>query len=142
MRQKGDPLLTSILRRLRKGTCTEDDKAILDKHVLSDAECSESTRNLTDINRWIDDPVHACPLIVYTELPAIDTLRNKLESLVDAFMQVMTLHNTSTPLDTFLDPAKLTATVQAMSPSTGHHTQIAICGFQLTRRMVIWANHQ
>ncbi|KAJ7933466.1 hypothetical protein B0H13DRAFT_2306878 [Mycena leptocephala] len=29
-------------------------------------------------------------------------------------MQVMTLHNTSTPLDTFLDPAKLTATVQAM----------------------------
>ncbi|KAJ7799120.1 hypothetical protein B0H14DRAFT_3491905 [Mycena olivaceomarginata] len=29
-------------------------------------------------------------------------------------MQVMTLHNTSTPLDAFLDPAKLTAAVQAM----------------------------
>ncbi|KAJ7625273.1 hypothetical protein DFH06DRAFT_1229016 [Mycena polygramma] len=28
MRQKGDPLLISILKRLRKGTCTEDDKDI------------------------------------------------------------------------------------------------------------------
>ncbi|KAJ7459553.1 hypothetical protein B0H11DRAFT_1653056, partial [Mycena galericulata] len=33
MRQRGDPLLISILKRLRKGTCTEDDKTILDKYV-------------------------------------------------------------------------------------------------------------
>jgi hypothetical protein len=66
MRQKGDPVLKSILKRLRKGTCTEDDKAILDKYVLSNAECNEATKDLTDIERWIDDPDHACPLIVYT----------------------------------------------------------------------------
>jgi hypothetical protein len=66
MRQRRDPLLMSILKRLRKGTCTEDDKEILDKYVLSNAECSEETKDLTGINRWIDDPAHACPLIVYT----------------------------------------------------------------------------
>ncbi|KAJ7242278.1 hypothetical protein C8J57DRAFT_953853, partial [Mycena rebaudengoi] len=33
MRQKGDPLLISILKRLRKGTCTAEDKVILDKYV-------------------------------------------------------------------------------------------------------------
>jgi hypothetical protein len=66
MRQKGDPLLISILKRLRKGTCTEDDKIILDKYVLSNVECTEATKNLTDINRWIENPKYACPLIVYT----------------------------------------------------------------------------
>jgi hypothetical protein len=66
MRQRGDPLLMSILKRLRKGTCTEDDKEILHKYVLSNAECSEGTKDLTGINRWIEDPAHACPLIMYT----------------------------------------------------------------------------
>jgi hypothetical protein len=34
--------------------------------VLSNAECSDATKDLTGINRWIDDPAQACPLIVYT----------------------------------------------------------------------------
>ncbi|KAJ7234574.1 hypothetical protein C8J57DRAFT_993649, partial [Mycena rebaudengoi] len=33
MRQKDDPLLIQILKRLRKGLCTGEDKDILDKYV-------------------------------------------------------------------------------------------------------------
>ncbi|KAJ6515715.1 hypothetical protein C8R45DRAFT_766985, partial [Mycena sanguinolenta] len=33
MRQKGDAVLIDILSRLRKGTCTKDDKEVLDKYV-------------------------------------------------------------------------------------------------------------
>ncbi|KAJ7032220.1 hypothetical protein C8F04DRAFT_880435, partial [Mycena alexandri] len=51
MRQKGDPILISILKRLQK--------------------------DLTDINRWINDPTHACPLIVYTNA-ARDHHNNKM----------------------------------------------------------------
>jgi hypothetical protein len=40
MRQKGDLLL---IKRLGKGTCTAEDKSVLDKFVLSNLECSEAT---------------------------------------------------------------------------------------------------
>ncbi|KAJ6492010.1 hypothetical protein C8R45DRAFT_761243, partial [Mycena sanguinolenta] len=33
MRQKNDPILLSILKRLRKGLCTTEDKDILDNYV-------------------------------------------------------------------------------------------------------------
>ncbi|KAF7344176.1 ATP-dependent DNA helicase [Mycena venus] len=46
MRQKDDPLLISVLKRLRKGVCTAEDKERLDK--------------------WISKPDTACPLIVCT----------------------------------------------------------------------------
>jgi hypothetical protein len=68
MRQKDDPLLIQILKRLRKGLCTKEDKEILDKYVLSNPYCSAETKDLTDITRWIDDPGHACPLSVYTNV--------------------------------------------------------------------------
>ena len=68
MRQKDDPLLIEILKRLRKGLCNEEEKEILDKYVLSSEECSAETKDLTDIKRWVDDPHHACPLIVYTNV--------------------------------------------------------------------------
>jgi hypothetical protein len=68
MRQKDDPLLIQILKRLRKGLCTGEDKDILDKYVLSGQNCSSETKDLTDINKWIDDPAQGCPLIVYTNV--------------------------------------------------------------------------
>jgi ATP-dependent DNA helicase PIF1 len=66
MRQRDDPVLLDILKRLRKGSCTEGDKEILDKYVLSTPDCSEETKRLTDPRRWVEDPGNACPLIVYT----------------------------------------------------------------------------
>uniref|UniRef100_A0A0W0FV67 ATP-dependent DNA helicase n=2 Tax=Moniliophthora roreri TaxID=221103 RepID=A0A0W0FV67_MONRR len=66
MWQKGDDILIDMLQHLRLGSCTEEDKRLLDQHVLSDAGCSEEIRALTDITRWITDPVKACPLITYT----------------------------------------------------------------------------
>ncbi|KAF5361235.1 hypothetical protein D9757_013225 [Collybiopsis confluens] len=66
MRQKGDNTLIDILSRLRVGTCTESDKAILDKYVLNSEECLPETTALVDITRWITDPKFACPLITYT----------------------------------------------------------------------------
>jgi hypothetical protein len=66
MRQKGDDVLLDILSRLRVGTCTQGDKDILDKYVLSSDSCSDETRSLTEITHWVTDPSHACPLITYT----------------------------------------------------------------------------
>ncbi|KAL0565069.1 hypothetical protein V5O48_016965 [Marasmius crinis-equi] len=66
MRQKGDDVLIDILQRLRTGTCTEEDKALLDTFVLSNKDCSAETKSLTDITRWVSDPANACPLITYT----------------------------------------------------------------------------
>ncbi|KAF5355211.1 hypothetical protein D9757_014771 [Collybiopsis confluens] len=66
MRQKGDNLLIDILSRLRVGTCTEADKAVLDKYVLSSEDCSPDTKALVDVTHWIKNSKHACPLITYT----------------------------------------------------------------------------
>ncbi|THU84117.1 hypothetical protein K435DRAFT_870607 [Dendrothele bispora CBS 962.96] len=66
MRQKGDDILIDVLSRLRTGTCTEKDKELLDRYVLSSDNCPNETKNLTDISRWVTDPKKACPLITYT----------------------------------------------------------------------------
>jgi hypothetical protein len=63
MRQKGDDVLIDLLSRLRRGTCTEADKHLLDQYVLSSEHCSEQTKALTRIQHWIDGV--GCPLIVY-----------------------------------------------------------------------------
>jgi hypothetical protein len=39
-----DPVLIAILKRLRKGLCTAEDKAVLDKYVLSSEGCSAETK--------------------------------------------------------------------------------------------------
>jgi hypothetical protein len=63
MRQKGDDVLIDLLSRLRRGTCTEADKQMLDQYVLTNKDCSDETKALTNIQHWIDGV--GCPLIVY-----------------------------------------------------------------------------
>lgn len=54
------------------GTCTQNDKNILDDYVLGSPNCKESARSLTSIQQWIDDakktedePKTAAILITY-----------------------------------------------------------------------------
>lgn len=63
MRQKGDDVLIDLLGRLRRGTCTEEDKCLLDGYVLSSDDCGEDTKDLPNIRHWIKGV--GCPLIVY-----------------------------------------------------------------------------
>jgi hypothetical protein len=63
MRQKGDDVLIDILSRLRKGTCTQADKDILDEYVLNHGKHSDQTRELIDAAKWTDG--EGCPLITY-----------------------------------------------------------------------------
>jgi hypothetical protein len=68
MRQKDDPILIDILRRLRTGSCTEHDKTLLDTFVLSSDQCSTETKSLINISSWITDPGDGCPLVVYQNI--------------------------------------------------------------------------
>jgi hypothetical protein len=87
MRQKDDPLLIEILKRLRKGLCTEEEKEVLDKYVLSSEECIPETKALTDIERWADNPGQACPLIVYTNVARDRHNLNMAEAFATAIGQ-------------------------------------------------------